>query len=38
MWSYPLKKWLIQENQLAEKNTKTHWDKTKAIEIPAEIC
>ena len=39
MWSYPLKRWLIQENQLAEKkNTKTHWDKTKAIEIPAEIC
>ena len=32
------KKWLIQENQLAEKkNTKTHWDKTKVIEIPAKF-
>ena len=37
MKSYPLKKWLIQENHLAEKNTKIHRDKTKAIGIPAEI-
>ena len=35
MWSYPLEKWLIRENQLAEK--KIHRDKTKAIEISAEI-
>ena len=35
MWSYPLEKWLIRENQLAEK--KINRDKTKAIEISAEI-
>ena len=37
MLSYPLKKWIIHENQLADKNTKIHRDKTKAIEIPAKI-
>ena len=36
MWSYPLEKWLIRENQLAEKK-KIYRDKTKAIEISAEI-
>ena len=37
MPSYPLKKWIIQENQLDDKNTKIHRDKTEAIEIPAKI-
>ena len=35
MCSYPLEKWLIEENQLAEKDTKLY--QLKAIEIPAEI-
>ena len=35
MWSYPLEKWIIQENQWAEKDTKIHRDKKIAIEIPA---
>ena len=29
MWSYPLEKWIIQENQWAEKDTKIHRDKKK---------
>ena len=35
MSSYPLEKWLVEENQLAEKDTKLY--QLKAIEIPAEI-
>ena len=35
MCSYPLEKWLVEENQLAEKDTKLY--QLKAIEIPAEI-
>ena len=35
MCSYPLQKWLVEENQLAEKDTKLY--QLKAIEIPAEI-
>ena len=37
MWSYPLEKWLIQENPLAEKDTEIHREKKKAIEIPDKI-
>ena len=35
MCSYPLQKWLVEENQLAEKDTRLY--QLKAIEIPAEI-
>ena len=35
MCSYPLEKWLVEDNQLVEKDTKLY--QLKAIEIPAEI-